>query len=76
MYVNFDEIENHKDLEKESFDLIFANDTFLHSNDKTKLVTEIAKLLKKDGIVVFTDVTKKANADEDKLKSLYKRLNL
>lgn len=76
MYVNFDEIENNKDLEKESFDLIFANDTFLHSNDKTKLVTEIAKLLKKDGIVVFTDVTKKANADEDKLKSLYKRLNL
>jgi len=76
MLLNFDEIESNQDLEKESFDLIFANDTFMHSTNKTKLVTEIAKLLKKDGILVFTDILKKANGNEDKLKTLYSRLDL
>jgi predicted TPR repeat methyltransferase len=76
MYVNFDDIENNQDLEKESFDLIFANDAFMHSISKTKLVTEISKLLTKDGLLVFSDILKKSDGNEGNLKTLYGRLDL
>ena len=65
--MDFDELEDNKDLEKESFDLVFANDTFMHSSNKVKLVTEVSKLLKKDGIIVFTDIVKSQDVDDEKL---------
>lgn len=34
MYLNFDEIDQSDSLKKESFDVIYANDCFLHSTDK------------------------------------------
>ena len=56
--------------------MIYANDCFLHSSDKKKMILEISKLLKKDGILVFSDILETPNADKEMLGGIYTRLNL
>lgn len=56
MYLNFDEIDKSESLVADTYDVIYANDTFLHSHDKAKLASEVSKLLRKDGLLVFTDI--------------------
>lgn len=76
MYCNFDEIETYDNLKPDSLDVIFGNDTFLHSSDKTKLVSELAKLLRKDGVLIFTDILEQPNSNKEMLNGIYSRLNL
>lgn len=62
--------------DNESYDLIFGNECFLHSSDKFKLMQNIARLLKKDGITVFSDIIEAPNVDKTKLTEVYARLDL
>ena len=61
--------------EEESFDLIFSNDAFMHSVDTGKLMTS---LLKKDGIMVFSDIIEDPNVDkkDEKLVDFYARYKI
>jgi len=40
------------------------------------MISEISKKLKKDGIIVFSDILESPNANKDMLKGIYHRLNL
>lgn len=64
--------------EEESFDLIFSNDAFMHSVDTGKLMTSLAGLLKKDGIMVFSDIIEDPNVDkkDEKLVDFYARYKI
>jgi 2-polyprenyl-3-methyl-5-hydroxy-6-metoxy-1,4-benzoquinol methylase len=74
--VNFDEISTNPDLQGCQFDVIYANDCFLHSIDKSKMINEISKLMKPDAILVFSDILEHQNSDKEMLKTIYHRLNL
>ena len=50
---NFDELQNFED---GSFDLILSNDALLHAQDHAKTAKEMARMLKKGGILVFSDL--------------------
>lgn len=71
-YGSFDDLQ----YESGSFDIICSNDSILHSTDKSKVMTEIARILKDEGICVITDILQAPNVDKDKLTEVYKRLNL
>ena len=62
----------------DSFDLIFSNDAFMHSVDTGKLMTSLAGLLKKDGIMVFSDIIEDPNVDkkDEKLVDFYARYKI
>jgi len=51
-YATFDNLQ----YESGSFDIIFSNEAILHSSDKPKLMTEIARILRGDGICVISDI--------------------
>ncbi|KAL8800934.1 MAG: hypothetical protein Q9182_004816 [Xanthomendoza sp. 2 TL-2023] len=48
----------------EDFDVVWSQDSFLHSPNRAQIVSEIARLLRKDveGRVVFTDIMASADA--------------
>jgi len=71
-HASFDDLQ----YEDDSFDLIFSNEAFLHSADKTKLMQSIARLLRKDGVTVFSDILEAPNVDQAKLQDVYSRLDL
>ena len=58
------------------FDLIFSNDSFLHSSNKVKCMTRLTQILSADGALVFTDILESPTANRDDLKDVYARLSL
>lgn len=64
--------------EEESFDLIFSNDALMHSVDQGKLLQNLASYLKKDGIIVMSDIIEDPNVDkaDPKLVDFYKRYKI
>lgn len=72
--MNFDNLT----FEKESFDLIFSNDAFMHSADQGKLCISCASLLKKDGIIVLSDIIEdpKVSKQDPRIIEIYKRYKL
>jgi sarcosine/dimethylglycine N-methyltransferase len=60
----------------ESFDIVWCQDSFLHSKDRGKVMEEIARVLKSGGEFIFTDPMQADDADEGKLQPVYDRLNL
>ena len=64
------------DFEPESFDLVFCNDSFLHSKDKTSLMVNIAKLIRKGGAFVFSDILENPEAPREAIQAIYTRLML
>lgn len=59
-----------------SFDVIFSNESILHSKDKPKLMQEITRMLTKDGICVISDIIEAPDVDKSKLTDVYQRLDL
>mmetsp|Transcript_13186 Transcript_13186/g.22358 ORF Transcript_13186/g.22358 Transcript_13186/m.22358 type:complete len:234 (-) Transcript_13186:64-765(-) len=70
--LSFDEIV----YPNESFDLVFCNDAFLHSANKEKLMKDLARILKKGGLLVFSDILESSTVDKAELKDIYARLSL
>ena len=60
----------------ETFDLIWSQDSFLHSADREKIFKEIGRLLKPGGALIFTDPMQDAKADSKELQPVYDRINL
>ncbi len=59
-----------------SVDAIWSQDSFLHSGRRHKVVSEIARVLKPGGRVVFTDPMQTDNCPPDALRAVYERLAL
>lgn len=64
------------DLPDASFDVIYSQDSFLHSGDRGNVVAEAARLLKPGGIFVFTDIMQSDTCDLEKLKPILERIDL
>ena len=71
-YASFDDLR----YTDQSFDIIFSNEAILHSRDKVKLMSEIARILTKDGICVISDIIEEPDVDKSKLTEVYNRLDL
>lgn len=71
-YATFDDLR----YTNESFDIVFSNEAILHSRNKVKLMEEIARMLKKDGICVISDIIEAPGVDKSKLTDVYNRLSL
>lgn len=63
-------------LEDNSFDVVWSEDAILHSNNKTKVMEEAARLLKPGGDLVFSDPMQTDDCDESVLQPIYERINL
>lgn len=62
--------------ENDSFDIIFSNEAILHSSNKEKLMTEVVRILRNDGICVISDIIEAPNVDKTQLVEVYNRLGL
>lgn len=60
----------------ETFDIVWSQDAILHSGEREKAIKEAARVLKKNGEMVFTDPMQTENCDKDVLKPIYDRLQL
>ena len=67
----------HLPFDDGSFDLIWSQDSFLHSSNRQAVVREISRVLtSKGGAVVFTDPMAAACSSEEKLGPIKKRLSI
>lgn len=62
--------------DNESFDIVWCQDSFLHSADRGKVIEEVARVLKPGGEFIFTDPMQADDAPQDKLQPIYDRINL
>lgn len=61
----------------DSFDLVWSQDSFLHSSNRQAVVREISRVLVSEGgAVVFTDPMAAANPSEEKLGPIKQRLSI
>lgn len=58
------------------FDVVWSQDSFLHSGDRRKAIYEAARVLKSGGTLIFTDPMQSEDASYDALKPVLDRLNL
>nr|WP_156001841.1 methyltransferase domain-containing protein [Streptomonospora sp. PA3] len=58
------------------FDLVWSQDAFLHSGDRTRVMEEAARVLRRGGDFVFTDPMATDDASFEELKPILKRLHL
>ena len=67
--------ENMPQLADHSFDIIWSQDSFLHSSNRSAVLGEISRLLvKQGGNVVFTDIMQSEHASPEDLKPVLERL--
>ncbi len=59
-----------------AFDLVWSQDSFLHSGDREKVVEETGRLLRQGGEFVFTDPMKREDCSNEMLKPILDRLQL
>ncbi|EAU41152.1 probable glycine-sarcosine methyltransferase [Fulvimarina pelagi HTCC2506] len=62
--------------ENESFDVVWSQDSILHSNDRQKVLSEAYRVLKPGGTMVFTDPAQADDADSTELQPVYNRIGL
>ncbi len=60
----------------ETFDIVWSEDAILHSDNRTKVINEAARVLKPGGELIFTDPMQSDNCDESVLGPIYERINL
>lgn len=63
-------------MEDNSVDIIWSQDSFLHSDKRERIMDEVARVLKPAGEIVFTDPMQADNCPEGVLQPVYDRLNL
>lgn len=59
-----------------SFDIVWSQDAFLHSNRREQVVQEIKRVLKPGGELIFTDPMQADDCPDGVLQPVYDRLNL
>lgn len=72
---NFEELP----FEEGTFDVVWSQDSFLHSSDRGKVISEISRVLvPRNGVVVFTDPMASANASDsdERLVEIKQRLQI
>lgn len=62
--------------EDDSFDIVWSQDSFLHSDRREQILDEISRVLKPKGELIFTDPMQADDVPEGALKPVYERLNL
>ena len=62
--------------EHNSYDVIWSQDAFLHSGYKSKVIQEVARVLKPCGEVIFTDPMQSGDCPPDVLQPVFDRLSL
>lgn len=60
----------------ESVDVVWSQDAFLHSSRRSQVVSEICRVLKPGGHVLFTDPMQADNCAQNVLQPVYDRLGL
>lgn len=69
---NFEDIP----FKDELFDVVWSQDSFLHSGDRQLVVQEAVRVLKPGGLFIFTDPMQRPNAPEEALKPVLERILL
>ncbi|MEX0929692.1 MAG: methyltransferase domain-containing protein [Balneolales bacterium] len=69
---NFEEVP----FDDNSFDVIWSQDSFLHSGDREKVVIEASRLLKSGGTFIFTDPMQVADVPKKEIKPVLDRIHL
>jgi sarcosine/dimethylglycine N-methyltransferase len=59
-----------------SFDVVWSQDAILHAGDRRRVITEIARVLKKGGQLVFTDPMQSDGCDREVLAPILDRIHL
>jgi sarcosine/dimethylglycine N-methyltransferase len=69
---------NFEDLpfEDDAFDLVWCQDSILHSGNRFKVFQEVDRVLRPGGEFIFTDPMQKQNADPEALKPVLARIHL
>jgi len=62
--------------EEESFDLVWSMDAMLHSGDRKKVVSEVARVLRPGGQFLFTDILMAEDATQAELQPVLERIHL
>src|SRR5699024_4157475 len=60
----------------DQFDLVWSQDAFLHSGDPTRLLTEVLRVMKPGGDLVFSDLMATEDSDPEALGPILERLHL
>ena len=69
---NFEEIP----FDKESFDIVWSQDSILHSSQRKRVLSEVFRVLKPGGRFVFTDPMQDKDASVAELKPVLDRIHL
>ena len=69
---------SHTGEESGSYDFVFSEDCFLHvpGSERESVMAEAARILKPQGLLIFTDIMQIDDADSEALAPVYRRLNL
>lgn len=59
-----------------SFDVVWSQDSLLHSGNRQKVVAEAARLLKPGGILIFTDPMQVEDCSQEDLAPVLERIHL
>lgn len=66
----------HLPYDDATFDVVWSQDSFLHSGHRDKVISEAARVLKPGGELIFTDPMQADNCPEDVLQPVYDRIHL
>ncbi len=58
------------------FDVVWSQDSFLHSGDRRRVLEEVVRVLRPRGEIVFTDPMSQDNSSREELAPILKRLHL
>ncbi len=59
-----------------SFDVVWSQDSILHSTNRGKVLNEVARLLTQDRLFIFTDPMQRGKGKRPDLQQVYDRLHL
>lgn len=62
--------------EHNQYDVVWSQDAFLHSGQKSKVIQEVARVLKPGGELIFTDPMQADDCPADVLQPVFDRLSL